>query len=276
MNRIEIAEETLKIQNQGYYEFDGKKVEFLEQQKKSEDESFLINPDEASQLVRDVQLSINETVTTYKLVNQSVIETILEVNRTGIEDIAVLNFASARNPGGGFLHGAMAQEEALAATSGLYNTLLRHKDYYEKNRSCNTAMYTNHAIYSPEVVFFRDAKFDLIASPIKASVLTLPAVNMGQVVLQDEDIEKAKMVMKDRMRLSLAIFAHQKKRNLILGAYGCGVFRNDPKDISLWWKELLENEGYGCFFDEIVFAVLDKSKARNNIAAFERVMSYEL
>jgi len=69
-------------------------------------------------------------------------------------------------------------------------------------------MYTNHAIYSPQVVFFRDAKFTLLEYPVTASVLTLPVVNMGQVVLKSEDIQEAKHVMKERMRLCLAIFAH--------------------------------------------------------------------
>jgi len=268
MDRKTIAQETLKIQCQGYYEINGTKVEFSKQQKISENNSFLISPEESLQLIRDVKPTTT-TVPIYKVVNQSVIQTILEISKTDVENLALLNFASAKNPGGGFLNGAMAQEEALAVSSGLYNTLLLHKDYYEKNRLCKTMMYTNYAIYSPDVVFFRDAQFDLIAPPVKVSVLTLPAVNMEQVKLKGENVEKAKIVMKDRMRLSLAIFASQKNRTLILGAYGCGVFGNDPADISLWWKELLEDEGYGCFFAKIVFAVFDNSKTQNNISAFE-------
>jgi len=182
---------------------------------------------------------------------------------------AVLNFASAKNPGGGFLNGAMAQEEALAASSGLYNTLLRHSNYYDANRVCGAMMYTDHAIYSPDVVFFWDADFCLLSAPVKASVLTLPDVNMGQVQLKGEDIVQAKVVMKARMRLSLAIFVSQQETHLILGAYGCGVFRNDPVEIAEWWRELLEDEGYGRFFEEIVFAVRDNG-GRNITPFMER------
>ena len=102
-----------------------------------------------------------------------------------------------------------------------------------------------------------------------ASVLTLPAVNYGQVLLKGEDAGKAERTMKDRMRLALAIFASMGDINLILGAYGCGVFRNDPVKVADWWKELLDSEGYGALFAEIRFAVLD-AKDGKCISAFER------
>ena len=67
----------------------------------------------------------------------------------------MLNFASARNPGGGFLRGAKAQEEDLCRCSGLYETLLECPTYYSVNRHQKSMMYTDHIIYSPKVVFFR-------------------------------------------------------------------------------------------------------------------------
>lgn len=186
--------------------------------------------------------------------------------------IAVLNFASAKNPGGGFINGAMAQEESLAASSCLYKTQTAHEDYYKSNRACNTMMYTNHAIYSPDVVFFRDGSFRLLETPVTASVLTLPAVNMGQVILKREDVTLAKQVMRKRMKLSLAVFASQKCRHLILGAYGCGVFRNDPEEIAVWWHKLLE-ESFPGAFETVVFAVLDKSASQACITPFWNVFT---
>ena len=164
----------------------------------------------------------------------------------------------------------MAQEESLAASSGLYETLVANERYYQVNRGCQTMMYTDHAIYSPDVVFFRDGRFELLAEPVTASVLTLPAVNMGQVVLKGEDVREAEQVMRHRMKLALALFANQGDRNLILGAYGCGVFRNDPVRIAGWWKELLSG-GFGGCFDQVLFAVLDRSAGQACIRAFEAV-----
>jgi uncharacterized protein (TIGR02452 family) len=234
MNRLKIARETLKIQRQGYYEH------------------------QSHEIIEKFPPPTERAIAACRVLNQSTVQTIMEMNHEG-KSPAVLNFASAKRPGGAFLIGGMAQEESLATSSGLYNTLLCHPAYYDANRVCGTAIYTDYAIYAPDVVFFRDGQFSLLDTPVTAYVLTLPAVNMGQVRMSGEDIQKAKMAMKNRMRLCLAIFAKQKNDSLILGAYGCGVFRNDSAEVAEWWKVLLEAEGYGRFFDEICFAVLDKS-----------------
>ena len=164
----------------------------------------------------------------------------------------------------------MAQEESLAASSCLYQTQLAHEEYYVKNRAFRSMMYTDHAVWSPDVVFFRDGSFRLMEKPVRASVLTLPAVNMGQVMLKGEDVAEAEKVMRRRMGLSLAIFAEQGCEHLILGAYGCGVFRNDPGQIAGWWKELLEGDFAG-IFRTVVIAVLDRSAGGACIGAFRKV-----
>lgn len=273
MNRKEVAAETVKIVEQGYYLYGDRKINIAEVQKHAEDHCVLITPDEAQQVLEIYQAKVQANQESHApkqhVVNQAAVEVITELYQAGIENIGVLNFASAKNPGGGFLNGAMAQEESLAASSGLYGTQLCQPRYYEANRAFKSMMYTHHAIYSPDVVFFRDGKFELLANPVFASVLTLPAVNYGQVILKGEDKDQAEIVMKERMALSLALFAKHGHRTLVLGAYGCGVFRNDPVKVAQWWKELIEEEGYGSFFDEIIYAVLDRSKDQACIEAFE-------
>lgn len=76
--------------------------------------------------------------------------------------------------------------------------------------------------------------------------------------------------MRRRMALALAVFACQGARHLVLGAYGCGVFRNDPCLIAAWWKELLA-ESVGDDFDSVFHAVLDRSKTETCIKAFEKI-----
>lgn len=271
MERKEIAKHTLQIMEQGCYDYEGKRIDIQEAQRNSEQGSFLVTPAEAEALLdayRERAIPNDGSGPQQRVANIATVQAILELHRAGAQRVGVLNFASAKNPGGGFLNGAMAQEESLAASSGLYGSLLRHPAYYKANRANKSMMYTHHAIYSPEVVFFRDERFELLPEPVTASVLTLPAVNYGQVLRQGEDAGQAAKVMKERMRLALSLFAREGHRVLVLGAYGCGVFRNDPRQVAKWWKELLQTEGYGNYFEHIVYAVLDRSKQAACISAF--------
>lgn len=86
--------------------------------------------------------------------------------------IAVLNYASARNPGGGYLNGAQAQEEALCRGSALYATLLRAPDYYAHHRAERSAFYTDRVIHSPGVPVFRDDRGRLLDTPYTVGFLT--------------------------------------------------------------------------------------------------------
>lgn len=272
MDRKETARQTLAIMEQGYYQYGDSKIEIRSALEASVRGSFLITPQQAEELLAMYNVSGSTAIVPVRTENIATVEAVRRLIEEGKEKIGVLNFASAKNPGGGFINGAMAQEESLAASSTLYRTLTVHEEYYRENRAQRSMMYTNYAIYSPDVVFFRDGRFQLVEKPFKASVLTLPAVNMGQVLLKGEDSAEAERVMRRRMKLALAIFARQGARNLVLGAYGCGVFRNDPKKIAAWWKELLEDEGMGQYFDFIFHAVLDQSKNRECISAFESIL----
>jgi uncharacterized protein (TIGR02452 family) len=71
------------------------------------------------------------------------------------------------------------------------------------------------------------------------------------------------------MKLALAIFAEQQAKHLVLGAYGCGVFRNDPAQVAAWWEELLK-EGMSRYFETVIYAVLDRSKNGACIRAFQQ------
>ena len=99
-----------------------------------------------------------------------------------LENVArplVLNFASAKSPGGGFLGGSRAQEESLARSSALYAALETGQEYYDQNRRCGSALYTDYAILSPDVPVFRDDGGAPLDRPYKVSFLTMPAVNVG-------------------------------------------------------------------------------------------------
>lgn len=275
MDRKAMAQETLAIMKRGFYEpsphqtaGQGAKIIIKEDLEQSVRRSTLISPAEGEKILEKYRAGTRCGQPEIRVENLSTVEAIRILASEGRTDIGVLNFASAKNPGGGFLNGAQAQEESLAVSSTLYPTLTAHEEYYRENRAHRSMMYLDYGIYSPDVVFFRDETFQLTDTPVKASVLTLPAVNMGQVLLKGENPAEAKKVMRRRMRLALGIFAEHKAKHLILGAYGCGVFRNDPREIAAWWREHLE-DGMGQYFDSVFHAVLDRSRDGRCIAAFQ-------
>lgn len=167
-----------------------------------------------------------------------------------------LNFASAKNPGGGFINGSLAQEESLAVSSGLYSCIRGH-EMYALHRRQRDAMYTDYALYSPSVPVFRGDDGGLLDAPYRCAFITAPAVNAGVVVGKRGGCTPAiREAMSRRARKVLAIAAHHGHRDVVLGAWGCGVFRNDPEVIAALFDEALHDELRGAF-DRVVFAVLD-------------------
>ncbi|MFF5505175.1 TIGR02452 family protein [Streptomyces roseolus] len=188
--------------------------------------------------------------------------------------VAVLNFASARNPGGGYLNGAQAQEEALCRCSALYATLLRAPAYYEHHRSERDALYTDRVIHSPRVPVFRDDRGALLATPFTVGFLTSPAPNAG--VVRRRDPARAHLLpaaLASRAERVLETAVAEGYRRIVLGAWGCGVFRNDPAEVAGAFKALLTGDGrFAGHFDEIVFAILDRASGTPTLAAFHRIL----
>src|SRR5262249_17412335 len=87
------------------------------------------------------------------------------VREEGAADVLCLNFASGKNPGGGFLNGSQAQEESLARATGLYPCLTPMRAMYDANRQFDSCLYTDHMIYSPRVPVFRDDDDALLSEP---------------------------------------------------------------------------------------------------------------
>jgi uncharacterized protein (TIGR02452 family) len=189
--------------------------------------------------------------------------------------VLALNFASAKNPGGGFLGGSQAQEESLARASGLYACIAPMTGYYETNRACGSCLYTDHMIYSPDVPVFRDDDDRLIARPYLVSFLTAPAVNAGAVRWNEpRHVARIEPVMRSRIEKLLTVAVARGHDALVLGAWGCGVFQNDPVQVARWFREYLISPGrFHAVFTRVVFAVLDRSPSREIIRPFEKEFS---
>jgi uncharacterized protein (TIGR02452 family) len=173
--------------------------------------------------------------------------------------LVLLNFASARNHGGGFINGAKAQEEDLCRCSGLYPTLLVDgvQDYYAKNRAQKSLLYTDHLIYSPAVPWFRvRGRGELLESFFLASVITAPAPNAGPLLRQAPDAGPAiRATFRRRWAMVLAVAEAQRHRTVLLGAWGCGAFGNDPKVAAETLGSTLRDARFAAAFDRVVVAI---------------------
>jgi uncharacterized protein (TIGR02452 family) len=183
--------------------------------------------------------------------------------------VAALNFASATSPGGGFLGGARAQEESLARSSGLY-ACLKGQPMYQYHHQHRDPMYSDYALYSPDVPVFRTDAGLLLDQPYLCSFITCAAVNAK--VIPAHQKTKIKAVMEQRIDRVLAIAALHEIDALILGAWGCGAFGNDSRQIAELFGKALRREAAGAF-KVIVFAITDWSEERRFIGPFQRVFA---
>jgi uncharacterized protein (TIGR02452 family) len=183
---------------------------------------------------------------------------------------AALNFASAKNPGGGFLSGARAQEESLARSSALV-ACLDGNPMYDFHRQRHDPLYTDYVLYSPDVPVFRDDEGVLLKEPCLCTFLTAPAPNAGVALERDPgrrpEITRA---LERRVRKVLAIGQGHGHSALVLGAWGCGVYKNDPAEVAGLFSEALRGPFRGAF-ERVVFAVVDWSADRRTISPFERM-----
>ena len=179
------------------------------------------------------------------------------------EITAVLNFASYNNPGGNFINGSKAQEECLCHESYLYNVLKGRIGYYKINhKNKNRSLYTDRALYSPNVRFTKECK-DVFCDVITCAAPNKTAAQKYYDVSDEENSE----VLKERIEFVLKIAQDNGVDNLILGAYGCGVFGQDPLEVAKIFKEFLSGK-YKCF-NKVIFAIPNKLEV--NYRCFQRI-----
>ncbi|MGW1952905.1 TIGR02452 family protein [Streptomyces sp. NPDC001920] len=185
---------------------------------------------------------------------------------------AVLNFASARNPGGGYLNGAQAQEEALCRASALHTCLLSARAFYDHHRAHRDPFYTDRVIHSPGVPVFRDDGGRLLDEPVTVGFLTAAAPNAGVVRRtaphRTSELPHALAVRAERVLETAAAHGY---RRLVLGAWGCGVFQNDPAQVAAAFRALLGPGGrFASAFEHVVFGILDRTPNNAVREAFVR------
>ncbi|MFD0903637.1 TIGR02452 family protein [Actinomadura sediminis] len=269
--RRAVAQETVAIIERGEYRApSGRAVRVAESIERARRGTVLYRPEELDDLLREVADGPAGAATRIEVTEET---TLAAARRLAAPDAVplALNFASAKNPGGGFLNGAHAQEEGLARSSGLYASLTSARRYYDFHREQRDLLYSDHMIYSPGVPVFRDDRGVLLEEPYEVAFLTSPAPNRG-AIRDPEKAAEVPRVLDVRARKVLAAALANGHRRIVLGAWGCGVFRNDPAEVAeTFARALRPGGGFAGRFEHVVFAVWDTAAGAPRHAAFRRV-----
>lgn len=230
--------------------------------------------------------------TRIRVYNMDTLDAAAELRRQAMEEAgprrnrrpAVLNFANARQPGGGWWNGAVAQEEAMCYRSTLAYSL--HQEDYplrplegiyssrvavlRHNMESRHAWITNRTLLSPATVrellpWYSALTVAAIYKPETQSATIGWSRRQVRVFAYNED----RQLTKDKMRLALHMAAMHGHDMLVLGAFGCGVYKNPPWDVAQCWLEVLRE--YGPRWQCVWFAVYDPH-GQGNFRTFEEVL----
>lgn len=190
--------------------------------------------------------------------------------------VAVLNFASANNPGGGVTRGSTAQEECLCRCSSLYaclNTREMYEKFYKPHRIARDTFYNDDCIYTPNVFVYKsDIDFPELMEEkdwYQLEVITCAAPNLRNLPYRVPEIELSEIHEK-RIEKIFKVAIDNGVEVLILGAFGCGAFSNPPRVVANAFKKVQEK--YASYFETIEYAVYCGRNDTTNYDTFSRVL----
>lgn len=276
MNNIRVFEDT-----RAFYD---ENCELKTAMKKSRNNTVCYQPDEYPEIENAEEKACKISVT-----EERTFECAMRLNSESPDSrIAVLNFASASNPGGGVKNGSSAQEEALCRCSTLYPCLDSRpmwEQFYDINRGAGNVLHTDACIYSPDIVICKTDSDNPERLPqdkwVYVDVITCAAPNLREKPSNAYNLEMGAAteitaeelysIHLSRARHILHIAAANGIDKLVLGAFGCGAFRNDPKAVANAYKDALKEMGK--YFDEVVFAVYCGSQDNGNYRVFKDILA---
>ena len=288
IENIVILDDTLDILEQGYYKIDNRVIKLkLSREEMEAAEVFLPEEVEALSGYKDFDHFQSEEWCEYSCENLDSF-TLARKRQEEISQyfggkeekpVLVLNLANPVNPGGGVRNGAQAQEEDLCRKSSLLLSLESRNAgrYYEYNRSLKTYMGSDAVIIHPQVEIIKDENGVLLEDTVVVAVMTCaaPMIRYGLEGMTQQQYEE--MIYK-RITGMLKVAAYMGYRYLVLGAFGCGAFRNDARIVSdLFYRALKDFDYDGMkekdMFRRIDFAVMDHSPSQYNYMVFSRNFS---
>lgn len=193
----------------------------------------------------------------------------------------VLNMASYHTPGGGCFKGSGAQEEDLCRRTTLGYSIFKYSEESSQHFGDQyvSGVYplggTSKCIWSEHVTVLKDSRenqYKYLKNPFEISVLSIPAYRHTTDGYSESEISD----WHEKIRAIFRMSAINSKKNLVLSAFGCGAYKNDPWIIAKIFKDVLGEPEFSGLFDEIHFAILDKNildgKETNNYNIFSKIL----
>lgn len=184
-------------------------------------------------------------------------------------NVCVLNFASSVHPGGGVAKGSNAQEETLCRTSTLYfnlNTKECIDKFYNAHKALGDYKNTDDIIYTPNVQILKRNDYSTLDNAKSCAVITCAAPQSKKGNLNNKEVYE---IHKKRARKILDVALDNGHTTIVLGAFGCGAFGNDPKTVARAWKEVVDEYKYK--FNKIEFAVYSPGEESYNYKTFKEI-----
>ena len=256
--RLELMADTIRISLMRWYEVSGRDVTLPDQREMISGSILYADPGE-------VRIPANEKPTLVSVVKSDTLLAGKALLDEGYNP-AVLNFANRNTPGGGVLHGAGAQEENIFRRTNLFQSLYQFHCHGERlciqQRPEQYPLDRNTGgVYSPDVTVFRGLELDgypLLEEPYQLGVVTVAALNRPPLKDADHLADEMTEPTRRKMRTIFRIALKHGHDSIVLGAWGCGAFKNPPKHIARLFHEVMLEDEFRNRFRKIVFAIVDR------------------
>lgn len=272
--RVRILRETMKAAEDGFYLVEEREVK-LPVSFDEIKETKLYSAEQIAQLPKlDVSGAEPAKIT---LRNQDTLEAAFELHQRRKETekpVLVLNFANPYRPGGGIRSKPGTQEEHLCVKTTLLCSLETEEawPFYQTNLDCGTQAQTDTILYSPNTVVIRNPNLSLREDPFPIAVMTVSAPIASR--MEPEELPNLENILRNRIYSMIRTTVEEGYTRLVLGAWGCGNFGNDPELVAkLFYQVLIEynKDDEICFancLEEIIMAVFDNTAEQIRYRSF--------
>ena len=263
--RVKILRETMKAAEDGCYFVEEREVKLpfsFEQIK----EVTLYTPEQISQLSEQDLSETKSVRVTFR--NQDTLEAAFELHQRRKENekpVLVLNFANPHRPGGGIRSKPGTQEEHLCVKTTVLCSLETEEawPFYQTNLDCGTQAQTDTILISPNTMVIRNPDLSLREDPFPIAVMTVAAPIASR--MEQEELPNLEKILRSRIRGMLRTATAEGYTQLVLGAWGCGNFGNDPELVARLFHDNLTGN-----FEEVTMAVFDNSEDQYRYSCFAR------